>query len=112
MTEDDKTLPKTPLEDAKWGRSTVVMFERQIAFLDRFAIDIKERTGHIVTPAEIVRGLVDALIWSGADTTVIAAMYGTDQDEEPVVAEVTSPQANLRSSADVLRDVLTAMLSE
>lgn len=109
-TDDAKTLPRTPLEDAKWARSTVVLYDRQIAFLQQFSQEIQKRTGHTVSGPEIVRALVDALTWSGLDETLIAAMYGSSSDETEV--EVTSPMSAVPSSADLLRDRLVEILRD
>ncbi|MFH1810295.1 MAG: hypothetical protein ABIJ09_16235 [Pseudomonadota bacterium] len=112
MPDDSNPLPQSPLGDAQWSRSTVLLFERQIAFLDHLSQDIETRTGHRVTQAEIVRSLVDAVIWSGVDETIIAAMYGSERETVAADAEVTSPDAAPRSSAELLRDVLVDLLRE
>lgn len=112
MQDQQDGLPTSPGEDARWSKSTIVLYDRQIAFLQRFTKDIEQRTGHIIGNGELVRSLIDALIWSGVDETLIAAMYGSRSDESLSEVEITSPNQSLRSSADLLRDVLVEILKE
>lgn len=51
----------------EWSKVTVVLYNRQIVFLDRLATTIRENTGSTVKRAEILRALVDALTESGLD---------------------------------------------
>jgi hypothetical protein len=48
---------------------SVVLFDRQIHHLDRLALDIRARSGKVLTRAEIIRALIDGLIDSGMDIT-------------------------------------------
>ncbi len=105
-------LPASPGEDARWSNSTVVLYERQIAFLQQFTKDIEQRTGHIISKGELVRAMIDALIWSGVDETLIAALYGSSSDEALSSIEITSPNQSIRSSADLLRDILVEILKD
>lgn len=112
MTEDRSQRYPPLLDDDSQSRATVLLFDRQIAFLDHLVEELGTRTGHRVTRAEVVRALVDAVIWSGVDETLIAAMYGSERDQVPADAEVTSPDASVRSSAERLRDALVQLLRE
>lgn len=98
-------------DDAR-TRSTVLLFDRQIAFLDHLVEELASRTGHRVTRADVVRALIDAVIWSGVDETLIAAMYGSEREQVAADAEVTAPDASVRSSAERLRDALVQLLRE
>jgi hypothetical protein len=44
-----------------------MLFNRQIAFLDRLAIDLRLENGWAASRAEIIRALVDALADSGIE---------------------------------------------
>ena len=52
-----------------WSRVTMVLFDRQIIFLDRLITDIRASTGAIVKRTDIVRALIDSLIESKIDLT-------------------------------------------
>jgi hypothetical protein len=55
------------VHDEDWTKVTVVLFNRQIAFLDRLAIDLRLKNGWAASRAEIIRALVDVLEESGLD---------------------------------------------
>lgn len=50
-----------------WAKVTVVLLDRHVAYLDRAAVDIRLRHGKAISRAEIIRGLIEATIQSGAD---------------------------------------------
>jgi hypothetical protein len=50
-----------------WTKVTVVLFDRQIAYLDRLAIDLRLKSGWAVSRAEIIRALIDAVADSGIE---------------------------------------------
>lgn len=52
-----------------WSKITVDLFERQVIFIDRLSVDIREQTGAVIKRAGIIRALVDALVESGIDLT-------------------------------------------
>ncbi|MDB4931589.1 MAG: hypothetical protein JWM10_4073 [Myxococcaceae bacterium] len=56
-----------PATHEEWTKVTVVLFNRQIVFLDRLANDIRAKTGAAIRRAEILRALVDALESEGID---------------------------------------------
>lgn len=58
-----KPLPTLgrPASHEDWTKVTVVLFNRQIVFLDRVANDIRAKTGAAIRRAEILRALVDAM---------------------------------------------------
>lgn len=50
-----------------WTRVTVVLLNRQIAELDRLAVDIRLRHGRIIRRDALVRAFVEAAIRRGID---------------------------------------------
>lgn len=50
-----------------WKKVSVVLFDRQVAHLDRLLADMQRRSGGRLTRASVIRGLIDGLIASGAD---------------------------------------------
>ncbi|MGH9443112.1 MAG: hypothetical protein ACRD16_12650 [Thermoanaerobaculia bacterium] len=55
----------------QWSRVTMVLYDRQIIFLDRLITDIRASTGAIVKRTDIVRALIDGLIESNIDLTSV-----------------------------------------
>jgi hypothetical protein len=56
-----QTVLGRPATHEEWTKVTVVLFNRQIVFLDRLANDIRAKTGAAIRRAEILRALVDVL---------------------------------------------------
>jgi hypothetical protein len=54
-----------------WSRVTVVLFDRQIARLDRLSANIRHETGKVVKRAALIRGVIDALFDSEVDVTSV-----------------------------------------
>jgi hypothetical protein len=50
-----------------WGKITVVLLDRHVAYLDRLAIDIRLKHGRAISRAEIIRALIEAAEQSGID---------------------------------------------
>jgi len=48
-----------------WTKVTVVLFTRQIAWLDHLAANIRAARGTAVSRAEIIRALIEELVQSG-----------------------------------------------
>jgi hypothetical protein len=63
--------PRTHRE--AWTKVSVVMFERQVLELDRLTAAIRSKTGAILTRAEVIRALLDALTESRLDVTSIVS---------------------------------------
>lgn len=63
--------PRTHRE--AWTKVSVVMFERQVADLDRLTTAIRGKTGANLTRAEIIRALLDGLSESRLDVTSIVS---------------------------------------
>ena len=82
MVKSAKDRPGAPAMDAprwgrppalldQWSRVTMVLYDRQIIFLDRLITDIRASTGAIVKRTDIVRALIDGLIESNLDLTSV-----------------------------------------
>ncbi len=75
FTSEEKPAPSSiapvsPNKSAEpYKKATVVLYNRQLDYLDRLALDIRKRTGATISRAEILRGMVDALERSGIDMT-------------------------------------------
>jgi hypothetical protein len=59
--------PGRPATSEDWSKVTVVLYDRQILFLDRLALDIRAKSGASISRAEIIRALVDVLEAGGLD---------------------------------------------
>jgi hypothetical protein len=51
---------RPPVITERWSKVTVVLTDREVARLDRAAIDVRLRQGRAVSRAEILRNLIDA----------------------------------------------------
>jgi hypothetical protein len=58
---------RTHTED--WTKVTVVLLDRQIAFLDRLVADVRAASGMALGRAHVIRALVNALAASDIDLT-------------------------------------------
>ncbi len=72
------TQPKTaarrkpgrpPVHDEAWTKVTVVLFNRQIVFLDRLAANIRAQSGAAISRAQLIRALLDAVADADVDLT-------------------------------------------
>lgn len=60
---------RRPSHTEHWTKVTVVLFDRQIVFLDRLAADIRAASGVAISRAHVIRALIDALSESDLDLT-------------------------------------------
>jgi hypothetical protein len=60
---------RRPSHTEQWTKVTVVLFDRQIVFLDRLGTDIRAASGVAISRAHVIRALVDALSESDLDLT-------------------------------------------
>jgi hypothetical protein len=67
---------RPPVHDEAWTKVTVVLFDRQIAFLDRMAANIRAQSGAAISRAQLVRALLDAV--GDADIDLTAATSEAD----------------------------------
>jgi len=51
---------RPPTHAESWTKVTVVLFDRQIAFLDGVVQSIRARSGNTISRAQLIRALVDA----------------------------------------------------
>lgn len=70
---DDARPPKKrgrrPSHTEQWTKVTVVLFDRQIVFLDRLCADIRAGSGVAISRAHVIRALIDGLTESELDLT-------------------------------------------
>src|SRR5437867_1485682 len=59
--------PRTHQED--WSKINIVLFDRQVWFLDQVSVSIRRTTGAAVNRTQIVRALIDALKNSRVDVS-------------------------------------------
>jgi hypothetical protein len=67
---------RPPVHDEAWTKVTVVLFNRQIVFLDRLAANIRAQSGAAISRAQLIRSVVDAI--TDADIDLTAATSETD----------------------------------
>ena len=60
---------RPPVHREAWAKVSVVLFERQVASLDRLTQSVRRKIGKTMTRAEIIRALIDGFIASGIDVT-------------------------------------------
>ena len=60
---------RPPIHDEDWTKVTVVLFNRQIVFLDRMAANIRASSGAAISRAQLIRALVDAVAEADIDLT-------------------------------------------
>jgi hypothetical protein len=67
---------RPPVHDEAWTKVTVVLFNRQIVFLDRLAASIRAQSGAAISRAQLIRALLDAV--ADADVDLTSAMSEAD----------------------------------
>ena len=60
---------RPPVHEEAWTKVTVVLFNRQIVFLDRLAANIRAQSGAAISRAQLLRSLVDAVADEDNDLT-------------------------------------------
>jgi hypothetical protein len=60
---------RPPIHDEAWTKVTVVLFNRQIVFLDRMAANIRAQSGAAISRAQLIRALLDAVAEADLDLT-------------------------------------------
>lgn len=60
---------RPPIHDEDWTKVTVVLFDRQILFLDGVAASTRANTGAAISRAQVIRALVDAAAEADVDLT-------------------------------------------
>lgn len=64
-----KKRGRRPSHTEQWTKVTVVLFDRQIVFLDRLCADIRATSGVAISRAHVIRALIDGLTESDIDLT-------------------------------------------
>jgi len=64
---------RPPVYDEKWTKVTVVLFDRQITYLDDLTESMRARTGTPISRAQLIRALVDALSEAKIDLSCCAS---------------------------------------
>ena len=64
-----KRRGRRPSHDGRWTKVTVVLFNRQIVFLDRLAANIRAQSGAAISRAQLIRALLDAVADADIDLT-------------------------------------------
>lgn len=67
---------RPPVHEEAWTKVTVVLFNRQIVFLDRLAANIRAQSGAAISRAQLIRALLDAV--ADADVDLTAATSEND----------------------------------
>ena len=60
---------RPPIHEEAWTKVTVVLFNRQIVFLDRLASNIRAQSGAAISRAQLIRAMIDALADGDIDLT-------------------------------------------
>ena len=60
---------RPPVHEEAWTKVTVVLFNRQIVFLDRLAANIRAQSGAAISRAQLIRALLDAVAEADIDLT-------------------------------------------
>lgn len=60
---------RPPIHDEAWTKVTVVLFNRQIVFLDRLSASIRAESGAAISRAQLIRALLDAVADAKVDLT-------------------------------------------
>jgi hypothetical protein len=60
---------RPPVHDEAWTKVTVVLFNRQIVFLDRLAANFRAQNGAAISRAQLIRALLDAVTDADLDLT-------------------------------------------
>ena len=60
---------RPPIHEEAWTKVTVVLFNRQIVFLDRLAANIRAQSGAAISRAQLIRALLDAVADSDVELT-------------------------------------------
>lgn len=74
---------RPPVHVEEWTKATVVLFNRQIEFLDNLAASVRQRNGTSVSRAQLIRALVDAVAASDVDLTTA----GSEAEMKAILVE-------------------------
>jgi hypothetical protein len=80
---------RPPVHAESWTKVTVVLFDRQIEFLDRLADNIRAQHGVAISRAQLIRALVDSVGDSMGQSTRDLVDRGTGGTDTASGAELT-----------------------
>jgi hypothetical protein len=83
---------RPPVHAEAWTKVTVVLFNRQIVFLDRLASNIRARSGAGISRAQLIRALVDAL----ADGEIDLTASRSEADLKATILACLRPERGLK----------------
>ncbi len=66
---------RPPVHEEAWTKVTVVLFNRQIVFLDRLAANIRAQSGAAISRAQLIRALLDAVADADIDLTTATSEH-------------------------------------
>lgn len=69
VTAERRRPGRPPIHSEAWTKVTVVLFDRQIHFLDGLAATIREKRGAGISRAQLIRALIDAVNDAKLDLT-------------------------------------------
>jgi hypothetical protein len=84
---------RPPVHEEAWTKVTVVLFNRQIVFLDRLAANIRAQSGAAISRAQLIRALLDAVADADVDLT-------TSMSEADLKATLLARLGRYRLGAD------------
>jgi hypothetical protein len=84
LTERQKTRRGRPrVHSEAWSKVSVVLFDRQIAQLDRLTTEMRRRTGTIVHRAALIRAVLDGMF----DSEFEIATAGSERELRARIAK-------------------------
>ena len=81
---------RPPIHQEDWTKVTVVLFDRQVQFLDRIAASVRSSTGVVASRAQLIRALVDAAAEAQVD---FSASHSEADMKKAVLARLGSAAA-------------------
>jgi hypothetical protein len=69
-----KQIGRPIVHTEPWAKVTVVLLDRQVAYLDELAVHLRLKHGWAASRAELIRGLIEAA--AGSNTDVLAERGG------------------------------------
>jgi hypothetical protein len=69
VTGERRRPGRPPVHSEAWTKVTVVLFDRQILFLDGLAATIRAKSGAGISRAQLIRALIDAVNDAKLDLT-------------------------------------------
>jgi hypothetical protein len=79
---------RPPTHVESWTKVTVVLFDRQVGYLDRIVATIRTRTGTAISRAQLIRALIDA----AADASVDLSSSASEAELRAALARRFGPE--------------------